>query len=207
MFLVLKKQQMHSRCVEWSRRPTFGALQCLLDLWRLTPQFTVRSRASEFGMAFALDSRATRAHTNRFTPQDHCRAIGALKKPGEPRAERPQVLKKVRRASLRSEVFRRLCATKEYRTWCTTSRAVHFHQKTAQSNKRGAENERKCASISLNTSLSMIGKRWTLFYELHGLQEQTPHFDEVVVVTVERNSNQIEACRHIELAVLMSYKE
>jgi hypothetical protein len=135
-------------------------------------------------------------------PRTTAEPSARLKKPGEPRAERPQVLKKVRRASLRSEVFRRLCATKEYRTWCTTSRAVHFHQKTAQSNKRGAENERKCASISLNTSLSMIGKRWTLVYELYGLQEQTPHFDEVVVVTVERNSNEIEACRHIELAVL-----
>ena len=40
---------------------------------------------------------------------------------------------------------------------------------------------------------------WTVVYDLRDLQEQTPHFDEAIVVTIERNGHQIEACRHIQL--------
>ena len=41
--------------------------------------------------------------------------------------------------------------------------------------------------------------RWALVHDVDGILQQTPNFGEVVLVTFERNGDQIEACRHLQL--------
>jgi len=40
--------------------------------------------------------------------------------------------------------------------------------------------------------------RWALVHDLHSILQQTPNFGDVTVVTIEREGDEIKACRHIQ---------